>query len=102
LDRANTHPTCLIPASNHILSCATVSTSFKYIPMENKPSSEKYVYLNPRIASIELTLPPHLEKYSEELRDRIHEKFSFEMMNPDLEDKIQKFIENFLKSKGEF
>jgi hypothetical protein len=70
--------------------------------MENKPSSEKYVYLNPRIASIELTLPSHLEKYSEELRDRIHEKFSFEMMDQELEDKIQEYIEHFLMSKGEF
>ena len=70
--------------------------------MEDQPLSEKYVQINPKIASVELTLPPEYEQYAEELREKIRKKFSFEMMDHNLEDKIQQYVEDFLKYKDEF
>lgn len=69
--------------------------------MENKPDSVKYVRINPKLSAVEIDLPPHLEKYGDELKEKIREEFSFRMMDSLLEARIQEYIEDFLREKGE-
>jgi len=69
--------------------------------MENESESHEYVHVNPRLSAIELDLPPHLEKYGKELRKKIREEFSFSMMDSALEDKVRKYVGDFLRDKGE-
>jgi uncharacterized protein YicC (UPF0701 family) len=69
--------------------------------VEDKPESSKYVRVNPRLSAIEIDLPPHLEKYGEELREKIRQEFSFRMMDSALEARIQEYVEDFLREKGE-
>ena len=69
--------------------------------MDQSSPSNKYVRVNPRTASIELTIPAHLEKYAPELKARITKEFGFVLMDHALETKIQTYIEEFLKEKGE-
>lgn len=69
--------------------------------MENKPESGKYVRINPKLSAIEIDLPPNLEKYGDELREKIRQEFSFKMMDNELEARVQDFVEDFLRKKGE-
>lgn len=69
--------------------------------MEQCSHSEKYVSVNRRTASIDLTLPKHLEKYASELKAMIMKEFGFALINHTLEARIQSYIEEFLKEKGE-
>jgi hypothetical protein len=69
--------------------------------MENEPKSGRFVLVNPKLSSIEIDLPPHLEKYAEEIKEKIREQFSFRMMDSSLEEKVQLYIEDYLRGKGE-
>jgi hypothetical protein len=68
--------------------------------MDKSPLSEKYVRVNQRTTSIELTLPAHLEKYAAELKAKITKEFGFALIDHSLEARIQTYIEEFLKEKG--
>lgn len=68
--------------------------------MDKSSPSEKYVSVNHRTTSIELTLPAHLEKYAPELKAKITKEFGFALIDHTLEARIQSYIEEFLKEKG--
>jgi hypothetical protein len=70
-----------------------------FMNSESKP--DKYVHINQKMSAIELDLPKHLEKYKDELREKIINRFSFNMMDTSLEDRIQGYIERFLEEKEE-
>lgn len=69
--------------------------------MSHSSNPEKYVHVNQRTASIDLILPEGLEKYASELKAAITKKFGFALMDHTLEARVQSYIEEFLKEKGE-
>lgn len=60
----------------------------------------KYVHINPKLSAIELDLPPELEQHAAEIREKIAAKFSFSLLDSELENRIQAFIEDYLAQKG--
>ena len=69
--------------------------------MNDLSKVKKYITINPRTTSIELNLPARFSQYSQELLEQIRANFSFSMMDSQLEDSIQAFVDEFLKDKAE-
>lgn len=69
--------------------------------MENGEKIEKFVHLNPRISSIELNLPEKYKKYGENLQKEIKDRFSFNMMDSDFEERVERFVREYIADREE-
>lgn len=70
---------------------------FRY--MENGENPEKIVHINARISSIELKLPDHYKRYADDLRDEIRQRFSFDMIDSEFEERLENFAHEYLAER---